>query len=170
MNRSQAVIVAATIDDLPRISALAGVIWRESYPGIITVDQIEYMLARMYDVDAMRREIAEEGVRYDILVEDGVEIGFIAYGPSDSNGEAKIHKLYLRKDRQGQGLGTMMLRHAIGRAGEAGYRTVTLNVNKRNERAIATYLRNGFTVRESVVVDIGGGYVMDDYVMERSTG
>jgi ribosomal protein S18 acetylase RimI-like enzyme len=38
-------------------------------------------------------------------------------------------------------------------------------VNKGNARAIAFYRKHGFDIAESVVVDIGGGFVMDDYVM-----
>jgi ribosomal protein S18 acetylase RimI-like enzyme len=165
-------IAPATIDDLPRISALAGVIWRESYPDIICADQIDYMLSRMYDVDVMRREIADEGIHYDLLVisspEDGEEevAGFVSYGPGAAPGEMKIHKLYLLKAYQGRGLGSTMLKHTIDRARNAGYASVILNVNKYNERALATYRRHGFTTREAVVVDIGGGYVMDDYVMQ----
>jgi ribosomal protein S18 acetylase RimI-like enzyme len=46
--------------------------------------------------------------------------------------------------------------------------TLILAVNKRNERAIATYRRNGFAVREAVRVEIGDGFVMDDFIMSRS--
>lgn len=40
-------------------------------------------------------------------------------------------------------------------------------MNKGNHRAIACYRRHGFVQEASVVNDIGGGYVMDDYVMVR---
>jgi ribosomal protein S18 acetylase RimI-like enzyme len=40
-------------------------------------------------------------------------------------------------------------------------------VNKRNERAINSYRKYGFAVRETVVDDIGGGFVMDDFIMEK---
>ena len=42
-----------------------------------------------------------------------------------------------------------------------------LQVNKRNTKAISSYRKYGFEVRSSTVDDIGGGYVMDDYVMEK---
>ena len=40
-----------------------------------------------------------------------------------------------------------------------------LRVNRQNQPAIDAYLRYGFTVATLIVEDIGGGYVMDDYVM-----
>jgi hypothetical protein len=39
-----------------------------------------------------------------------------------------------------------------------------LNVNKHN-RATDFYLANGFLQVGEEVIDIGGGYVMDDYIM-----
>ncbi len=41
-------------------------------------------------------------------------------------------------------------------------------MNKRNAQAIAAYRRNSFVIAESVITDIGGGFVMDDYVMAKS--
>ena len=46
--------------------------------------------------------------------------------------------------------------------------TLILNVNKHNAPSIAFYERCGYAVRESVVVDIGGGFVMDDHVMAKA--
>jgi RimJ/RimL family protein N-acetyltransferase len=46
-------------------------------------------------------------------------------------------------------------------------RRLILSVNKRNTKAITAYKRNGFAIVESVVTDIGGGFVMDDYVMAK---
>ncbi len=50
-------------------------------------------------------------------------------------------------------------------AQRGGYRDLVLAVNRGNTKAIAAYLKHGFAVREAVVKDIGGGFVMDDYWM-----
>ena len=49
-------------------------------------------------------------------------------------------------------------------------RPVTLipAVNKQNAHAIAAYEKYGFAKREAVRVDIGNGFVMDDFIMARS--
>ena len=47
----------------------------------------------------------------------------------------------------------------------AGDKRIILNVNKANN-AKNVYESQGFTVRKELVLDIGGGYVMDDYIME----
>ena len=88
-------IIRATEADLPAISRLAGVIWRACYPGIISHEQIDYMLARMYALDVLRDEIRSQGIRYDQLLVDGKPAGFASYGPTSEPGVMKLHKLYL---------------------------------------------------------------------------
>jgi GNAT superfamily N-acetyltransferase len=161
-------IVRAQEEHLPAISELAGVIWRACYPGIITHAQIDYMLARMYSLDVLRDETRSQGIRYDLLLVDGKPAGFASYGPTAEPGVMKLHKLYLLPEMQGRGLGSRLLQHVECevRAGRAGRRLI-LSVNKRNAKAITTYQRNGFVIAESVVTDIGGGFVMDDFIMAK---
>ena len=46
-----------------------------------------------------------------------------------------------------------------------GCSRLVLAVNKNNRSAIAAYLKHGFRIADAVVKDIGGGFVMDDYIM-----
>ncbi|HTY86379.1 MAG TPA: bifunctional aminotransferase class I/II-fold pyridoxal phosphate-dependent enzyme/GNAT family N-acetyltransferase [Candidatus Acidoferrum sp.] len=173
-------IAAAAETDLPDIAQLAGVIWRACYPGIITHAQIDYMLARMYALDVMREEIRAQAIHYDMLSLDGRPSGFAAYGPTEVGTPRrgvrtaqravptfKLHKLYLLPEHQGCGLGSRLLQHVECKVRRLGASRLILAVNKRNAKAIAAYKRNGFGVVESVVTDIGGGFVMDDYVMAK---
>jgi GNAT superfamily N-acetyltransferase len=160
-------IIRAAEADLPAISELAGVIWRASYPGIITMEQIDYMLGRMYAPDVLRDEIRFQGIRYDCLFVDGNMAGFTSYGPASEPGVTKLHKLYLLPELHGRGWGSRLLQHAEREVRRHGSRRLILAVNKHNTKAIAAYQRNGFVVAESVVTDIGGGFVMDDFVMAK---
>jgi GNAT superfamily N-acetyltransferase len=160
-------IIRATEADLPAISELAAVIWRACYPGIITTEQIDYMLARMYSLDVLRDEIRSQGIRYDFLLVDGKPVGFASYGPTSEPGVIKLHKLYLLPELHGRGLGSRLLQQVEREVRAGAGRRLILSVNKRNARAIAAYQRNGFVTADSVVTDIGGGFVMDDYIMAR---
>ena len=160
-------ITRAVEADLPAIAELAGIIWRTCYPGIISHAQIDYMLARMYSPDVLRDEIRSQGIRYDrLLVEDELS-GFASYGPTAETGVMKLHKLYLLAEKLGRGLGSHLLQHVERAVRAGGARRLILSVNKRNTRAIKAYQRNGFVIAEAVVTDIGGGFVMDDYVMAK---
>jgi GNAT superfamily N-acetyltransferase len=159
-------IRVAREEDLPEIAMLAGVIWRAVYLGIISSEQIEYMLARMYAVEELERQIGQ-GTAFLRLLVDGQLIGFAAHSPTSDPAERKLDKLYIRPDHQRHGHGSRLLNHVMDEARALGCTSLMLTVNKRNTKAIAAYEKNGFVVRESVVMDIGGGFVMDDYVMVR---
>ena len=160
-------IIRVTEADLPAIAELAGVIGRACYPGIISHAQIDYMLARMYALEVLHEEIRSQGIRYDRLLVNGELAGFAAYGPTSEPGVMKLHKLYLLPEMLGRGLGSRLLQHVEREVRAGGARRLTLSVNKRNARAIKAYQRNGHVIAESVVTDIGGGFVMDDYVMAK---
>jgi GNAT superfamily N-acetyltransferase len=160
-------IVRAQEEHLPVISELAGVIWRACYPGIINHEQIDYMLERMYSLDVLRDEIRSQGIRYDLLLVDERAAGFASYGPASKPGVTKLHKLYLLPEMHGRGLGSRLLQHVEREIRTGAGRRLILSVNKRNTKAITAYQRNGFVIAESVVTDIGGGFVMDDYVMAK---
>ena len=160
-------IVRAAEADLPAISELAGVIWRACYPGIITHAQIDFMLSWMYAPDLMREEIRSQGIHYDVIFVDGKMVGFASYGPTSEPGVMKLHKLYLLLELHGRGLGSRLLQHCEQQARAAGAHLLILAVNKRNTKAIVAYQRNGFVIAESVVTDISGGFVMDDFMMAK---
>jgi GNAT superfamily N-acetyltransferase len=160
-------IQRAGLDDLPAIRDLAKVIWHEHYPSIISREQIDYMLARMYDVETLRQDVTTRGVRFEKLLVDGAMIGYAGYGPIEPPGVWKLHKLYLLTQQHGRGLGSRLLQHCEREARAAGATRLVLNVNRRNTKAIAAYTRNGFTVAETTVLDLGHGYVMDDFIMAK---
>jgi ribosomal protein S18 acetylase RimI-like enzyme len=151
--------------DLPAIAALADRVWRAHYPGIISPEQIEYMLARMYDLDVLAREMTEQGIRLACAEESGALIAFASWGPPAPR--AKLHKLYVDPARQRRGVGSRLLAHVEREARAAGAGRLFLNVNKRNAQAIAAYRRAGFEITAATVDDIGGGFVMDDWIMEK---
>lgn len=161
----------ATHVDIESLRALAFAIWREYYPAVISIEQIDYMLARMYDVEVMRGEL-DRGVAWEVatLVSDpraGVAepAGFLSYGPLEG-GRIRLHKLYLLPRFHGQGFGRQAIEHVKEEAARAGANTIYLQVNKGNARAIEAYHRAGFRTIDEIVVDIGGGFVMDDFFME----
>lgn len=163
---AQSEIQAATAEHLRDIARLAAIVWRASYPGIISPAQIEYMLARMYDLDVLRCELAS-GIRFERALIHGALRGFSSFGPGPDAVEIKLHKLYVHPETQRRGVGSALLASCEQQARGTGARALILNVNKQNRAAIAAYTKHGFTVRESVVVDIGNGFVMDDYIMAK---
>lgn len=166
MNTAAVELLPATERDLPALAELAGVIWRQHYPGIISLAQIEYMLGKMYDVARLREEL-RDGIRFIRLLADGKFIGFASFGPQPEPGVMKLHKLYLLPEYHGLGYGSRLLNYCEAETRRLGAHRLVLAVNKHNTKAVAAYRRNGFSVTESVITDFGGGYVMDDYIMAK---
>jgi len=154
-------------EDIPDLVRLARDIWYQHYPNIITVQQIEYMLAQGYSQAAIQAQIAGGEAWWDKLLLDGKMVAFCACVRSESADALKVDKLYVSYELRGRGYGSLLLDHARKRARDLGCQRIYLQVNQNNRGAIEAYLRNGFAVAESVTVDIGGGFVMDDYVMEK---
>jgi ribosomal protein S18 acetylase RimI-like enzyme len=151
--------------DIAAVIELAGVIWRRHYPGIISVEQIDYMLAQRYTPAVMRGQLHSDSAWWDQAFAGARLIGFAQY---ELYGNAmKLDKLYLHPDVQRRGYGGRMLAHVEGAARRRGSGAVRLNVNRHNAESIAAYRKHGYEVVDTVVADIGGGYVMDDYVMEK---
>ncbi len=152
--------------DIPLIIDLAQRIWRASYPGIISAEQIAFMLNSMYSEKEIRHQLSA-GVAWEIAEIGGAAIGYLSFRRDDERG-LKINKLYIVPERQRQGHGQEMLSHICERARALGVRAALLQVNKQNSRAIGAYRKAGFTIVEEAVFDIGGGFVMDDYIMAKS--
>ena len=155
----------AAAADIPLLRDLACRTWRLSYQEMISPEQIEYMLEWMYSAEKIAEEMAG-GVLWEVALSDGVPIGYLSlvfYGTH----HAELSKLYLLPEHQGRGFGQQMLAHSLDLAAARGCAELRLRVNKNNTRALRAYERAGFTVTDALVADIGGGFVMDDYVLAR---
>ncbi|MFZ4766588.1 MAG: GNAT family N-acetyltransferase, partial [Roseimicrobium sp.] len=154
-------------EELPTVWRLAHEIWREAYPGIISVDQIHYMLERMYAPDELRQEMVVRGVVYALIEADGVPCGYLAWETVPNDRSLFLHKLYIQPRWHGCGLGAAALAWIEQLTQSAPRTAIRLRVNRQNHRAIRSYLRSGFRFTYDLCSDIGGGFVMDDHVMEK---
>ncbi|MCK6413013.1 MAG: GNAT family N-acetyltransferase [Azonexus sp.] len=153
-----------TPPEVPAIAALAREIWQASYPGIITQEQIDFMLEQRYGHERLYDDLEDADKWLDQALVGERRVGF-AFSEL-RKGEFKLDKLYIHPDVQRRGVGGQMIEHVAARARKLGYPTLVLQVNKRNTKAIASYQKYGFAVRETTVEDLGR-YVMDDFVMEK---
>jgi diamine N-acetyltransferase len=157
-------ILKAEIEDTKLLQELAHKIWWESYKGILSDEQIAFMLEDIYSEASIRRQM-EDGAVFIIIREEVELSGFASYGLKDS-GILRIHKLYFFKTAQGKGLGKMVLTHIESAAQSHNVNTIELNVN-RNNPAYYFYLKQGFTVMEEVDIPYYR-FVLNDYVMQKA--
>ncbi len=79
--------------------------------------------------------------------------------------ELKLDKLYLHPHHQRKGYGEILVDDIKQFMRYHAFEKLTLTVNKNNTLAIAAYLHYGFKKSDDIVIDIGNGFVMDDYLM-----
>lgn len=166
-------LAPVTEPEFPVLRELAGTIWRQHYVGIISAAQIDYMLAGRFSDEALREHVRADDRWLELLRVGGKPVGYCGYELASTDGEEraaasmKLGQLYVLESHRGMGLGSFMLGHVEGRARELGRRLLWLQVNKQNMGAIAFYRAAGFEVVRQAVFEIGGGFVMDDYVMAK---
>jgi N-acetylglutamate synthase-like GNAT family acetyltransferase len=149
----------ATLEDIPTIQEIAEEAWRPTYGPILTEEQTLYMIPMMYASEVLIPQIG----LFSVLEVDGVAIGYCAF-EKQTDTEGKLHKLYLRPSLKQKGAGTFIIDQISQQARNLGLQSIYLNVNKLNS-AVDFYLKKGFIKESEMILDIGNGYVMDDYVM-----
>ena len=153
---------AVTTEDFELIAGLADTIWREHYTPIIGKGQVDYMLDRFQSTSAIARQVAA-GVRYFLMIRQDQPAGYLAF---EKQAESLfLSKIYVLKNLRGKGLGAEAMAFVRAQAGAAGCPRISLTVKKLNAGSISAYLRMGFRKGQPIQQDIGGGYIMDDYLM-----
>ncbi|MBL0043514.1 MAG: GNAT family N-acetyltransferase [Flavobacteriales bacterium] len=125
------------------------------------------MLEWLYSTAALEQAMNAKGQLFLVAEQDGGTIGFAGFTPNKKvEGTTHLDKLYVLPSLKGSGLGKALLDNVIIETKRAGNSVLELNVNKRN-KAIGFYEHMGFRIVREEVIDIGKGYVMDDFVMGR---
>ncbi len=152
--------------DVPEICRLARTIWQQTYPALISQAQIDFMLADRYAPASVLAQLDDPQHAWRVAWMADAIAGF-AHAIVDGD-TCKLDKLYVRPDCQRQGIGGALLQAVSDWARLHAARWLWLQVNRGNTPAIAAYKKYGFGIVETRVFDIGNGFVMDDYVMERT--
>ena len=158
------ILPVRTSETIARTAALARTVWREHYTPIIGSEQVAYMLEHFQSEPAIAEQVGK-GLDYFLVLSDGRDAGYFALVPE--TGSVMLSKLYVESAFRGKGTAAEALRFIGHYCREHGTPLLWLTVNKNNAAAIAWYLRQGFVNAGPVTADIGNGFVMDDYRMEK---
>jgi ribosomal protein S18 acetylase RimI-like enzyme len=157
-------VVRLTLDELQHVQHIAHQTWPLTFKDILTPEQIQYMLEWMYNLDTLKQQF-HEGQQFYAVKENDRFIGFTAielHHPEREN--VKIHKLYVLPEFHGKGIGLALVDQVKVVALSEKMKTILLNVNRFNS-AVSFYEKYGFRTVKEEVIDIGNGFVMDDFVM-----
>ncbi len=157
-------ISVQTEQQIETVEALARSIWTEHYIPLIGKEQVEYMLCRFQSKEAIVGQI-RNGQWYFLVMEKDQPVGYVSVQPRKD--ELFLSKLYVVSSKRNSGFGRKTVYFCQKLAQERHLNRISLTVNKRNQNSINAYLRFGFKNQGPVLQDIGNGFVMDDYKMEK---
>ncbi|WP_337965227.1 GNAT family N-acetyltransferase [uncultured Flavobacterium sp.] len=160
-------ILEAAIGDIKQIQTIVHITWPITYGEILSKEQLDYMLDLFYSDEALTEQYNKREQLFYMIYEGETNIGFIGI-EHNYNGEAitKIHKIYLLPETQGKGIGKKVIDEIGKLASENDSTALSLNVNRFNS-ALGFYKKIGFEVIDEVNIEIGKGYLMEDYVMKK---
>lgn len=155
-------------EEIAEIARLASKIWREYYSSIISVEQIEYMLDNIQSVPAITDQINNQGYEYYLMQIGDSSSSIVGYMSVKAEEEKLfLSKLYIDKQYRGQGYASRAITYLEKLCNDRNLNVIWLTVNRQNESSIAIYKKKGFQIVREQVADIGKGFVMDDFIMEK---
>ncbi len=151
--------------DLTAVQEIARITWQPTYVPLIGQEQVDYMLKTMYNPGVLLEQLSQGHVF--LIARSGMkDVGFAGYSIVDhKNRGYKLHKLYVLPGAHGTGVGKLLINEVVDQIRTAGGKSLSLNVNCNN-KAKVFYEKAGFKIKETVDLDIGNGFFMNDYVME----
>jgi ribosomal protein S18 acetylase RimI-like enzyme len=153
--------------DIKAVASLADEIWREHYADIISREQIDYMLRSYQSPDSIKEQIQKEDCLYWTMINDeGITVGYVAV--QRQKNYLFLSKLYILRTYRRQGYGTQTICKICEIAKKMQYRKIRLSVNKQNSGSLAAYQKLGFKKISDVIKDIGHGFVMDDFILQKT--
>lgn len=152
----------ASPEDILCLQSLAREIQIPYFTPMIGEAQITYMLDLFLSETAVKEQL-QKGYQYRLVYEEGTLCGYFGICPEGE--KLFLSKFYLKENFRGKGIASKMMEEvcSLGK----GLNAVYLTVNKKNHHPIAVYQSLGFSITDSVETDIGNGYIMDDYIMEK---
>lgn len=160
-------IKVAAEEDLSTIRQLAYSIWPHSYTKILGTKQVNYMLQKIYSPAALKNELNNLGHHFILVSEEEKPIAFAAFSMHENDPCVyHLNKIYVLPSHQGKNLGKQIIKYVITEIKKMGATSLQLNVNRHNN-ALHFYEKQGFKIIRTEDIDIGEGYFMNDYVMEK---
>lgn len=152
-------------DELSIVHEIAHATWPDTFKDILSQEQIQYMLNWMYDLKHLENQF-NQGHQFFVAEIEGKPVGFIGIEPNyPEKGLTKIHKIYILPNQQGLGIGKKLIEYVRELSIQSEMEGLLLNVNRYN-KAVDFYKAIDFIILFEENIDIGNGYMMEDFVMK----
>lgn len=160
---------------LPELLALSEKIWLPAFAPLFDREKLLSLYRGMYSMSVLTAWMARPGCTLYFVCRKGSDenalqteeqpIGYLATELTGTT--LKLDKIYVDPALQSKGIGSLVMDMTVGKALDGGASEITLRVNRRNDRAIAFYLRCGFEITGEEDFPAPDGHVYDDYLMTK---
>jgi ribosomal protein S18 acetylase RimI-like enzyme len=159
--------IQANQSHLETIRRIALATWPDTFEGILSKEQIDYMLEWMYSIESLKNQTEKLAHQFILAKDDETFCGYASYELNVAGElKTKIHKIYILPESQGKGAGKTLMNEIETIARSYGSTDLTLNVNRGN-KAIDFYERLGFIIVGQEDISIGDGFFMEDFIMKK---
>ena len=157
------IIMVKSNTQIRETERLADIVWHEHFNGIISLEQIEYMLEKFQSFNAIMAQIQDK-YNYFLLVDNKLNIGYTSYKIIENT--LFLSKIYILSEHRGKGHAKEAMEYLKKIAQAKSSTKIWLTVNQYNHSSIKAYEKMGFINARTQVADIGNGFFMEDYIME----
>ena len=151
-----------SLAELEIVRELALQIWPKCYRRLIRPDQIDEMVAALFDLDTLENDMSDRGHAYWVVRVGSRDVGFAS--AHVDGGRVWITKLYVLEDYRGFGLGKALIRAVQDYFSPVLH--LALCVHKEQPVAVDFCLRSGFNIAREIPFSLGA-YGFTDYVMHK---
>lgn len=151
----------AESSDVKEIRRVAMDSWLDTYSSILSEESIREVVDEWYDTHELHDQV--EDAVFFVAEKDGEIVGFIH---ASVNGKSHLHRLYLKPDFQGQGLGTQLYTRMEEELEKYDIDTIELEALSGNEKGLGFYRSKGFEEKSEREVELKGEKVLEKVMVK----
>ena len=122
------------------------------------------MIDKFQSDEAIKTQIEKEGYIYYSIYDNDTLLGYFSIKYEEE--AIFLSKYYIDITHRGKGIGRKVMNFIENLCKKSNKIKIYLTVNKKNS-SVAIYQKLGYKIIKDVVSDIGNGYFMDDYMLEK---